>query len=378
MRSVVLIPGLFCTLLAGTADALTWHILPDGLGDAPTVQAGINSAAAGDTVLVGCGTYTEHDITITTNELVVRSESGHPDCATIDAEQLGRVMYCQGFDASTRIEGLTLTGGLSDRGGGMGFSSASPTITNCRFIGNESTFVGGGIDCRVSSSPAISLCHFIENTADWGGGGLYSLDSSSPTLIDCVFIKNSSGHSGGGMRCENTTATTLTRCVFSENVSGFGGGFICYSAATPTLTNCTFSANTADTDGGGLYCGGSSALAMNNVLVVFSSAGVGVFCEGNSTAELSCCDLYENAGGDWVGEIAGQSGINGNFSADPEFCSSQPDEDRHWFLQSDSPCAPGNHPQGTDCGVMGAGDVGCGTTPNKRSTWGGIKTRFRD
>jgi len=117
---------------------------------------------------------------------------------------------------------------------------------------------------------------------------------------------------------------------------------------------------------------------MSNVIVVFGSAGVGVFCEGNSTAELSCCDLYENDGGDWVGEITGQNGINGNFSADPQFCSSQPDEDRHWFLQSDSPCAPGNHPQGANCSVISAWDVGCGMTPTKRSTWGGIKTRFRD
>jgi predicted outer membrane repeat protein len=378
MRFVMLILGLIITQFPSAADARTWHILPDGTGDAPTIQAGIDSAAAGDIILIGCGSYTEHDITITTGGLVVRSESGHPGCVTIDAEQLGRVIYCQGLDASSQIEGLTLTGGVSDRGGGIECSSASPTITNCRFIGNESTFVGGGVDCRVSSSPTFSFCHFIENTATDSGGGLYCENASSPIMNDCVFIDNSSGHTGGGLRCESNSAPVLTTCTFSGNVSDFGGGLICYSSATPSLTNCTFSANTANSDGGGVYCGGFSTLTMGNSIVVFSSAGVGVLCEENSTVALSCCDLHGNDGGDWVGEIADQNGNNGNFTADPQFCSTQPGEDRLWLLQSDSPCAPGHHPQGTDCGVVGAWNVGCETTSTERLTWGDLKTRFRD
>jgi hypothetical protein len=68
---------------------------------------------------------------------------------------------------------------------------------------------------------------------------------------------------------------------------------------------------------------------------------------------LTCCDVYGNAGGDWVGYIADQAGINGNFSADPLFCDTA-NGDLHIF--NASPCAPANN----SCGVLiGALDVGC-------------------
>jgi hypothetical protein len=67
---------------------------------------------------------------------------------------------------------------------------------------------------------------------------------------------------------------------------------------------------------------------------------------------LSCCDLFGNAGGDYVGRIGGQIGIDGNFSADPAFCDTLNGD---FTLGDCSPCLPGNHPDGYDCGgIIGA------------------------
>jgi hypothetical protein len=68
-----------------------------------------------------------------------------------------------------------------------------------------------------------------------------------------------------------------------------------------------------------------------------------------------------------------------NFEADPEFCGTI--ESYNLFLQSDSPCAPGNSPLPTfacdSLRVIGALTVGCGTTPTRSSSWGAIKTIYK-
>ena len=121
----------------------------------------------------------------------------------------------------------------------------------------------------------------------------------------------------------------------------------------------------------GLDCSASSFAILEDTIISHSATGTAVTCDGTSTATLSCCDVYGNAGGDWVGCIADQAVINGNFSADPLYC----DPDAGDFtLQLDSPCAP---PGVTGCELVGALPVGCGTTSIDEDTWTRIKGRYR-
>ena len=110
--------------------AVTIHVPAEQL----TIQAGINSASAGDTVLVACDTYYEHDI-IMKSGVCLTSETGAADCVTIDAEQQGRLIYCLDVDDETSIVGFTLTNGVVSTGAALADS------------------VGGGIYCE-NSFPA--------------------------------------------------------------------------------------------------------------------------------------------------------------------------------------------------------------------------------
>ncbi len=124
--------------------------------------------------------------------------------------------------------------------------------------------------------------------------------------------------------------------------------------------------------GAGVCVGGSGDLRAENAILAFGTAGGAIYFDGGGAATLTCCDIYGNVGGDWVGPIADQYGIDGNISADPLFCGIGGDDLR---LHTDSPCAPGHNP---DCGLIGAWPVGCEPTPVEVMTWGGIKALFRD
>jgi hypothetical protein len=152
-----------------------------------------------------------------------------------------------------------------------------------------------------------------------------------------------------------------------------GGGLTLASSGILRLASCTLYANSA-LFGAGVACYGATQATLEATLIALSPTGNAVDYGEGGTATLACCDLYGNAGGDWVDEIADQLGQRRNVSLNPQFCSADPDLNRNWTVERDSPCLPDS----SGCEVpIGAWDRGCEDTPAERTSWGSLKALYR-
>jgi hypothetical protein len=357
MKRIALLTVLAVSVLAATAAGHVWHINSGGTGDVATIQDGINAAGAGDTLLLADGTYTgpgNVSLWWGYKDLTIMSESGNPQACVIDCEGLWRALICESLNHGALLEGVTL-------------ANAYYTYWD-----------GGAVYCDSASHLTFSNCIFRDNVCEGAGGAIW-IDGADPTFIGCTFYGNSARSAGaikidGGDMYPHGGRATFTSCFFLRNSALYNGGAVDAYEGEQTFTNCTFSHNSAMT-GGALYLWNSSAI-LTRCIVAYSPYGEGVYCDGSPTPVLTCCDIYGNAGGDYVTCLSGLEGVDGNFSACPSFCNVEIDD---FFICDLSPCAPGNHPTGYVCGLIGALEVGCSCGPSQTeaSTWGGVKSLYR-
>jgi len=262
----------------------------------------------------------------------------------------------------------------SDKGG-LVCRNVGATVQDCVFRANTGNDAGG-LQLEGDLPCAVSGCLFEGNTGYYGGG--LSVEGEA-TVEDCI-VRDNRGDYGGGIYCNTDAAVLFTNCWVSANEGAHGGGVACthgspsfvhctltdnharetgggfyLSTASPRVELCTLVGNDSWEEGGGIYCNYSASPVLMNTIIAFGPDGEAVSAD-HPTCEpsLSCCDLYENAGGDWVGYVADQYGINGNIAEHPQFCSPANGD---FSLHETSPCSGGDIPA---CGQVGAWPVGCG------------------
>jgi hypothetical protein len=380
-------------MLTCSAMAATWYVKPDGTGDVPTIQAGVDSVAPGDTVLLASGVFAGDgniNVVVPPKDFLMASETGDPGDCIIDCEghlgtdRLG-FRFLEGQSGPT-VRGITVRNGNGLGTGGAAYSKGSPRFRDCIFGSNYGDYKGGAITCDFGLGAQLELrgCTFLSNEAGWEGGAIYIEGVNFLPIIDsCAFYDNRAGR-GGAIFCHSHEAiASIRNSIFIGNSAGDYGGAIGVHNMVADIYNCTFFANSAPTgsaicDWGGPF--GGPLADVRRCIIAYGVGGSGYHIPHvvPDAPPLRCTNIYGNQGGDWVDSLEVRLGVDGNISVDPAFCNSvvEPYDLR---LCHCSPCLPGNHPDGYDCGLIGALGEGCicGSTTARPSTWGAIKGLYR-
>lgn len=310
----------------------------------PTIQAAINSARTGDTVIVADGIYTgpgNRDIDFLYKTITVRSENGPQSCiidcnGTSSGEHRGFIFYWDRYEKPTPVlDGITITNGYADEGGGIYCHHDSiPTIINCIITDNFAVY-GGGIYCD-SSIPTITNCTIGSNRAA-DGGGIYCEDHSYLAIYNCIIRGNVADSNGGGICCCGYSNPKVTSCAFSGNSASEGGGIYCYDDSPATITNCTLTANTAVNEGGGIfYYDNSEQMLVNCILWLNEdSTGTGESAQitYDEAPEVTYCCIQDDDPNDSNIPFGGED--NGNIDDDPMFVRDPNDGGDGWGVGFD-------------------------------------------
>lgn len=306
--------------------------------DALTIQAGIDSASNGDTVLVEEGTYLENidfmgKAIIVASEFILDGDTSHISRTIIDGSQAtdpdtaSVVSFKSGEDTTSVITGFTITGGKGtakdkilegdpDRvfkaGGGIYFyqsgGKATFNIIESNDVNTGSKYnrgIGGGVLARGGDGQVIVLRHnIIRNNfmvSSWGaafGGGVGLIGGGF--LVDNNTIQENSldavtASEGAGMYISLLPYSTQIG-IFRNNIitgnqalsntnSGYGGGMLLecnFDSSRAQLLNNVIADNYVKGYDGGITIWGKRIDMINNT-----------FVENRAEMNGLCLGLYE-------------------------------------------------------------------------------------
>lgn len=267
-----------------------------------SIAAAVSLAAAGDTIRIAPGTYVENLLLSKDLELI---GTGGVEVTIIDGAQSGSVVEIP-VAVTVTLDGLTLTNGRADRGGGAVVEGhlvlKNSTITLNEATGNPAH--GGGlsafgatsvvtIESSVVSNNSCDNEHYPDSPSSFGGGvsvvdGQLSLLSSEVSGNSCVTHSDNgtlARSSGGGVSVMNGQVAVQNSTISANEcrvagqayygVFSYGGG-LSVSGSDLVLQSSTISSNSAyaypgDTPGGygGGYGGGISS--MNGLMNITNS-----------------------------------------------------------------------------------------------------------
>ena len=198
-----------------------------------SIQAAINSAFPGDTILLSAGVYTDNSFTLNKPVNIVGAGA---DQTIIYASSGQRVVNVSvGMNQNTVISGVQLINGR-----------LLSTTTSCP------AYCGAGIYLSANARPLISHVIISDSIASGNGGGMY-VEGTNLVVVDNLHLVNNHSQQGRGGGIYSTGRLYIQEGTFTGNTALVHGGAI-YALEELTTDRTTLSYNRAtEQRGGAIY-----------------------------------------------------------------------------------------------------------------------------
>lgn len=325
----------------------------------PTINAAINTAAKGDTIILKPGIYKEtilikeKNLTIA-SKFILAHDKKYIMNTIVNGEGKNSAVSFLDCPSRSYFIGVSVINGYGKKGGGILIENSDADLLNLNIIQNSSVSKGGGIyvyksnvnmvDDVIKGNSSIGVgaggggiyatestidlynVDILENLSFLGGGiyssngdmslknvnikknsvdskagGLYLIDSQNSTLKNVKITENSAfkeGGTSGGLCLENANPI-IANVRISKNIAFKAGGiYLAYS--NPKFINCLIDGNKARDSAGAIYCYHSNPKFVNVTVADNSSQKTGgMLCERMSKPEIINSIFWNNANDDF-------------------------------------------------------------------------------
>lgn len=292
--------------------SVTWYVDDmsdpdeDGSLEHPfdAIQEAIDTANAGDTIVVLEGSYFENIVLPGMNDIKLISQNG-PDTTIIDGSGENKsVIDVANNTNDFEICGFTITGGIGSyyiryMGGGIIVrDNSSGLIKDCKVTGNGTLLhpddaargygTYGSVFIGRNSNVTIEKCEVYGNTTDEVGGVWYRNFTSDGVMKNCLIYDNYCEW-GGAVFCQHSPVKLINNTISNNNSDG-----LCFYYPWPTVKN--------------------NIISSNSKYAIWSN-------DPDDTNLITNNNVWGNLSGDYIYPNMHIIGQNGNISEDPLFVS---------------------------------------------------------
>jgi hypothetical protein len=202
------------------------------VAEGESIQAAIARAVDGDVVRVGPGAFQE-DLDFLGK--AIRVEGAGPATVVTGTGTGPVVTFARGETADAVLDGVTVTGGLADRGGGIYVDDSSPTILRTVVARNRARLQGSGVFIGGTSRALFANNVVVRNGTAGGDPHGVEVVGAAPTLVNNTITRGDSN----GLILRGGSGALVLNNVFARN----RGRGICDFSADAVIRHNLFNGN---------------------------------------------------------------------------------------------------------------------------------------